>query len=294
MTMKAVPLLIAGALVAATLASCSLPGTGESSDELVDDLSLSQSTYQVVDLVTGTVVGSSTLPDLTTNPDYRSTKMVFHLVPGGSSLHGAPSGALGDGVDDAGAASSLGYFYIGVFEVTQGQWQQLTSGATPWTTASVEPAGTAGSLATDTDQPAYGLSRTMVDATLSDHNATRTYRLGLPTDGQWEHACRGGTTTPFYWGANANDRTTAQLYALVAETRGATPGPSAVAQRQANPFGLYDIQGNVWELTHTGNTTALRGGSWFDQLSLARSSHVLSIDRGTAHVLAGARLVLVP
>jgi formylglycine-generating enzyme required for sulfatase activity len=247
----------------------------------------------VLNLTSGTTEGFSSLPDLTTNVAYRSTSMVFHRIAGGGAIQGAASGVLGDGVDPAASNPNLPNYYIGTFEVTQAQWQLLDAGSTPWTSVSMLPIGSAGTLATNADHPAYGLSREMVDTALETYVVGRAFSLIIPTDSQWEHACRAGTATPFYWGSNAGSRSEALPYAYVAETRTAL-GPSEVAQRQANAFGLYDVQGNVWELTHTGNNTALRGGSWYEPMSLARSSHVLPIDRGTPHVLAGVRLVLVP
>jgi Sulfatase-modifying factor enzyme 1 len=276
-----------------TIPACSLPGTGSATNSLEQSLALSQSTYLVLNITSGTIEGFSSLPDLTTNVSYRSTSMVFHRIAGDGAIQGAVTGMLGDGVDPAASNPNLPNYYIGTFEVTQAQWQLLDAGSTPWTTASVLPNGGAGTLTTNADHPAYGLSRELVDTALQTYLAGRPFSLIVPTDSQWEHACRAGTATPFYWGSNAGSRSEALPYAYVAETRTAL-GPIEVAQRQANAFGLYDIQGNVWELTHTGNNTALRGGSWYEPMSMARSSHVLSIDRGTAHVLAGVRLVLVP
>lgn len=281
------------AAIALALASCALPGSGSSSDDLVKDLSLSQSTYLVVDLATGTTTGFSELPDLTTNVAYRSTSMVFHQVDGGGTTLGASAGTLGAGVDPAATSVNIPRFYCGVFEVTQAQWQVL-AGTTPWTSVSILSGGITYTLTPTADQPAYGLSRMMVDVAVQAHNAGKNYSLALPTNPQWERACRGGTATPFFWGSDASNRTAAVSFAQINETRGSTLGPSAVGQRQANPFGLYDMQGNVWELTRTGPDTSLRGGSWYDPMSVGRSSNIVPIDRGTPHVLAGVRLVLIP
>ena len=87
----------------------------------------------------------------------------------------------------------------------------------------------------------------------------------LPTEAQWEYACRGGTTTPWWCGSkresigellagNIADLTRAQNLTR----RGRTPGPheawsdgaaihAPVGNYRANPFGLHDVLGNVWE-----------------------------------------------
>ena len=275
------------------ITSCTLPGTGSDTNQIISDLSLSQSTFLILDLGSGQITGEAELADLTSNSAYRSTKMVFRLIPDGSAVLGAAIGTLGDGVDASASTVGVARFYCGVFEVTQAQWQLLAA-TTPWTTASVLPAGAAGTLTTDPDQPAYALSENDVDVALQAHNTGKAYHLAIPTNLQWERACRAGGATAFYWGSDANDRTAALPYAVVAETRGATAGPSAVAQKQPNAFSLFDMQGNVWEITHTGLNSHLRGGSWYDPMSQARCSNLVPIDRGTAHVLAGVRLVLVP
>lgn len=283
-------------VVAAALVSCSLPGSGgDTTGELVTDLSLSQSPYLVLDLQTGTITGFAELPDLLTNDAYQSTSMVFRLIKNGSTTIGAPAGVMGDGFDAAARSVNVPRFYCAVFEITQGQWQRLST-TTPWIGITILPSGgTTYTLTPDDTHPAYGLSRGLVEDVMQEHNTGKQYRLALPSDVQWERACRGGTSTPFFWGTDGSNRTAAAPFAQVNETRGSTIGPVAVTAHEPNPFGLYGIQGNVWELTSTGTTDAsLRGGSWFDSMSLARSSNIVHIDPDSPHALAGARLVLIP
>ena len=286
-------LIVGVSLSALGISSCTLPGTGSASNEIINNLALSQSTFLVLDIASGQITGYAALSDLTSNSAYRSTKLVFRLIPSGSTTLGAATGTLGDGVDANASSASVSRFYCGVFEVTQAQWQ-LIAGTTPWITASVLPSGAAGTLITDPDKPAYSLSEDAVDVAIQAHNSGKNYHLTIPTNQQWERACRADGATPFFCGSDANSRTAALPYAVVAETAGSLLGPSAVAQKQPNAFDLYDIQGNVWEITHTGLSSHLRGGSWYDPMSQARCSNLVSIDRGTAHVLAGVRLVIVP
>lgn len=66
----------------------------------------------------------------------------------------------------------------------------------------------------------------------------------LPTEAEWEYACRAGTTTPYSWGEEADDDTIEQ-YAVFGY---GTDGPLPVGSKKPNPFGLYDMHGNVAEL----------------------------------------------
>lgn len=98
----------------------------------------------------------------------------------------------------------------------------------------------------------------------------------LPTETEWEIACRGGTSTTYYW-----DVAVASKYAYYAQTK--TNGPTEVGQYLPNAFGLYDMSGNVAEWTNDwygdypvrstkdyrgpeeGERRVVRGGSWSDK-----------------------------
>ncbi|WKU08428.1 formylglycine-generating enzyme family protein [Micromonospora sp. HUAS LYJ1] len=103
----------------------------------------------------------------------------------------------------------------------------------------------------------------------------------LPTEAEWEYACRAGTTGPRYGPLDE--------IAWYRDNSGERPHP--VAGRTPNPWGLYDLLGNVWEWCWDvydaevyGGYRVLRGGGWFDEhwscrASVRRRSHpTLRID----------------
>ena len=126
----------------------------------------------------------------------------------------------------------------------------------------------------------------------------------LLTESEWERAARGSTTSSFYWG-DTTDTATVGLYAWFSDNAGSRT--QAVGGKQANAFGLHDMSGNVWEWVwdwvHTfpafidypigsatdyvgasaGSGRGVRGGSWFGDASLLRSS-----TRGTVGPSNGA------
>ncbi|MFM6270123.1 MAG: formylglycine-generating enzyme family protein, partial [Dolichospermum sp.] len=136
----------------------------------------------------------------------------------------------------------------------------------------------------------------------------------LPSEAEWEYACRGGTTTPFYCGetistdlANYNGN-----YTYGRGQKGQyREKTTEVGIFPANPFGLYDMHGNVWEWCEDGchenyinapvdgtawtslsdNSKVLRGGSWLFNPGNCRSACRLYVDAGCGNDLAGFRVV---
>ncbi len=87
-----------------------------------------------------------------------------------------------------------------------------------------------------------------LSATPAEKSAGRVYRL--PTEAEWEYACRAGTTTPFHFGSQLNGREAncngERQYGT--ETKGPNlERTTGVGSYQPNAFGLYDMHGNVWE-----------------------------------------------
>jgi len=244
---------------------------GTQTGELTLAINEGTAPYVVLDLVSGERTTALTIADLTSAAAYVGNKMVFRRVVG-----------LGDD------------YLMGVFEVTQAQWQAIAPAVSqPWTlvdTAVVGSSAVSGSL------PAFNLSNDDIVAGLAAYNAGKTVQLQLPSDAQWAFACSAGSTGAWSWGAAA-DRATLASAALVAETRSGL-GPQTVGGLAPNSWGFYDMHGNVWEWTGNGTGAHLRGGSWHDAAVLARTTNLIATGQGvysdTHHALAGVRLILQP
>jgi len=128
------------------------------------------------------------------------------------------------------------------------------------------------------------------------------YSYRLPSEAEWEYACRAGTT-----GDYAGDLDSMGWYD---KNSGGKTHP--VGQKQANGFGLYDMHGNVWEWVedwyHEGYNGApvdgsawlsggeqkdrvLRGGSWFNLAVILRSALRVRLTPGNRNFLSGLPLV---
>lgn len=228
--------------------------------------------FIVIDLRDGSTTLRLDVSDLA-NPDYRTVLMAFRRVSG-------------LGAND---------YYLAVLETTQGQWKTLTSGAKPWlqiNTAILNPA-----TFDDDTRPAYNLSHNLVLSVLNGFNLTSAAQLRLPTVQQWRFACAANASGTWSWGSQL-DQATIDTHAAVYESQlAAARGPEVVGSRQANPWGFFDMHGNVWEWTSSG--THVVGGSWHDSVQQSRTLNIAGVDDpeldvSTAHALIGCRLVLLP
>lgn len=134
----------------------------------------------------------------------------------------------------------------------------------------------------------------------------------LPTEAEWEYACRAGSTTDYYWGRNYPSTTSADTLAIDSNAvcYYNTPiGTLPVAWKKSNAWGLYDMSGNVWECCNdwygsytsgsqtdpTGSSTGIervmRGGSWANVDSFLRSAYRLYNSPDNRGIRLGFRCV---
>jgi formylglycine-generating enzyme required for sulfatase activity len=192
-------------------------------------------------------------------------------------------------------------FYLGRHEVTQGQWQRVM-GENPSHFAKC-----------GSDCPVENVSWNEVQRFIDRiRELSGQPGLRLPTEAEWEYACRAGTQTPFWNGAsltvgNANfDGRMPYPGQAVAEFRGA---PLKVGSFAPSPWGLFDMHGNVWEWTSddycpyaeenvkdpvgecASGLKNIRGGSWYFSAASARCGRRYTHDPGDRGFSIGFRLV---
>jgi len=248
-----------------------------------------------------------------------AAEMRFALISAGTFLMGSPPDEPQRSTDEAQHEVEITRpFYLGVHPVTQRQFREVTGHNPSHFSADGDGRDAVRELATTDDLPAECVSWDEAVAfcrRLSDLEPGRTYRL--PTEAEWEYACRGGAAgyQVFHYGDTLSS-TQANFdgeYPYLAE-----PGPclgrtSAVGSYAPNAWGLYDLHGNVWEWCAdwygkgyyqvgprrdpagpaTGTSRVCRGGSWDCFGQRCRSAWRNGTEPASRHEWLGFRVVLV-
>ncbi len=266
-----------------------------------------------------TGLGMKTSGEVVTN----SIGMKLVSIPAGEFQMGAPGGEYKAFSDERPQHSVriTRPFYLGVYEVTQAEYEQVM-GTNPSEFKYTHSNMLVNGLLPDRDTGQFPVDSVSwneavefcrrLSAFSEEKAAGHMYRL--PTEAEWEYACRAGTTTPFHFGSQLNGRE--------ANSDGAaygTPqkGPNLhrstkVGSYAPNAFGLYDMHGNVnewcedWDGPYTlatvsdptgpasGSMRVFRGGSWKDWSGNCRSAARNKHSPGSQGSLLGFRVAMTP
>ena len=226
----------------------------------------------------------------------------LRLIPAGEFVMGSP-----EGEEDHRAMEGPLHqvritrpFYLGIYQVTQSHWEQVME-SRPWSDGLFVKDGS--------DYPAVKISWHDAVEFCSRLSSLEGCTYRLPTEAEWEYACRAGTRTSFSFGDNSADL----------DAHGWFVGNSGsvarrVGKKKANPWGLYDMHGNVLEWCYdwfaqdyytissmddpTGPSSAsdrvCRGGGMDCQPRLCRSASRTSVPPDRRLRYLGFRVVKVP
>jgi formylglycine-generating enzyme required for sulfatase activity len=164
-------------------------------------------------------------------------------------------------------------FWMGQHEVTQPEWSRVMR-TTPWRGRNAVKEGDCYPATFVSWDDAVKFCERLTGAERRAGRLPAGWKYSLPTEAQWEYACRAGTTTPFSFGRDAAgliDHGWFDLNTTNAGTRPASPRvrqrpvsaeryAHEVARKKPNPWGLYDMHGNVFEWCRDGSATTLPGG----------------------------------
>ncbi|MBQ2625524.1 MAG: InlB B-repeat-containing protein [Kiritimatiellae bacterium] len=297
--------------------------------------------YLVIDLSGGPNAASYPVSNLTDIPsggwtdEYKTTKLVLRRIDPGTFTMGAPTGEAGrlDSDETPHQVTLTHSYYIGVFELTQRQWELVMGD---------RPSGFSNTVcyaARPVENISYNQIRgadlgkwwpqmnAVDEASFMGKLRAKTGRLfDLPTEAQWEYACRAGTTTALNSGKNLSaasgvDANMAEVgryyynsgsYNNSYDYNGSTDetGTAKVGSYLPNAWGLYDMHGNVGEFCldwfgaatsvatdpvgrETGSERSLRGGTWGNYSSHCRSgAHRLRYSPSAAGTIHGLRVVV--
>jgi len=219
----------------------------------------------------------------------KGIKLEMALIPAGKFMMGSPETEKNRADDEFQHEVTITKpFYIGKYEVTQEQWRAVTGN---------DPSEIKGAKL-----PLTNVSWAMCQDFIKKLNDKTSGGYRLPTEAEWEYACRAETTTTYFFGNEITPKD--------ANFGGSNLGKAVpVASKKANAYGLHDMHGNIWEWCEDwygaytegkvtdpkgvdmGTHRLVRGGSFYDSESDARSSNRYAVGPSTRNGYIGLRLV---
>ena len=231
-------------------------------------------------------------------------------IPGGTFLMGSPKNEPErDDSESPQHQVTIQPFYMGKFTVTQAQWERVA--VLPKINSDLNPKP---SQFSGKNRPVEKVSWLDAQEFCARIDRTTGKKYRLPSEAEWEYACRAGTTTPFYFGDNISpdlvnyDGNYPYNSGATGKYRQQT---TDVGTFPPNSFGLYDMHGNVWEwceddyqenynnaskdgsalINRGAEYKLLCGGSWYDSARDCRSALRFVSSRDHRSLNVGFRVV---
>jgi formylglycine-generating enzyme required for sulfatase activity len=235
------------------------------------------------------------------------------VIPGGTFLMGSPKSKpkSASANDEPQHSVTVQPFLIGKYPITKAQWKEVASLPEVRQNLKLRPSRCGGKSHPVTEVSWHDAVE------FCDRLSQKTgceYRL--PTEAEWEYACRAGTTTPFHFGETIKTELANYdgSYRYHSEPKGISRGKTIpVGSLQlANDFGLFDMHGNIWEwcldywhdnydnapingsawlASSQTQTRVIRGGSWRNEPRLCSSTSRLKGDANRGFNDTGFRIV---
>ncbi|MBQ7189426.1 MAG: leucine-rich repeat protein, partial [Kiritimatiellae bacterium] len=266
-----------------------------------------QNLYCVIDLSGGSSATNYPVTYLDAEPsggfntdEYKTTKLVLRQIEAGTFIMG------NDQTNESHRVTLTRPFYIGVFEVTQRQYELVTGSNPSQYTGNMRPVEkvTYNAIRGSSEGAKWPNSSLVDSGSFMGMIRLRTgLAFDLPTDAQWEYACRAGTTNDYNNGGSTEDDLKL-LGRYKGNTSDGNGGYSAnhtkAGSYQPNAWGLYDMHGNVWEICldwygtspygtdpkgpSSGSARMSRGGGWTasaDRCTSSTQAYLESSDNRT-------------
>jgi len=227
----------------------------------------------------------------------QGVEMQFAWVPSGTFLMGSPVEEAMRHDDEMQHQVTLTRgFHLGIHPVTQAQWRAVMSNNPSRFKAA--------------ERPVESVSWDLCVDFCKKLRQKTGKRFRLPTEAEWEYACRAGTSTAYHNGTGL-EALRQVGWCSYDDKQGSAKETKPVRQFQPNAWGFYDMHGNVWEWCHDwygpyekegkdpvgpgfGTGHVLRGGSWFYGPRYCRSARRVRIDAGPRYADFGCRVLLGP